>query len=79
MGKSRNPAASIVHVTFMLLTLFMIYSSARGARRYALLFPLGGAILLAILVYAIRWCITGRIEWRGTVFQQTDRPSALPR
>jgi glycosyltransferase involved in cell wall biosynthesis len=71
--------ASLAHLAFMTVTLFMIYSGARGAKRYALLFPVGGAILLSILVYAIRWCITGRIEWRGTVFQQSDRPSALPR
>jgi hypothetical protein len=68
--------ASLVHLLAMTLTLSLVYSGARNPRRSALLFPLSGAILVAILVFAIRWCITGRIEWRGTVFQQQDRPSS---
>jgi hypothetical protein len=71
--------ASLSHLAVMSTTLAMVYAGAQGRKRYALLFPLSGAILLGILVFAIRWCITGRIEWRGTVFQQQDRPSALPR
>jgi hypothetical protein len=74
--------ASLSHLSLMTVTLAMVYSGASNARRYALLFPLSGSILLGILAFAIRWCITGRIEWRGTVFQQQpqqDRPSALPR
>jgi hypothetical protein len=85
--------ASLAHLAAMTLTLGFVYASAGNPRRYALLFPLGGGILLAILAYAIRSCVTGRIEWRGTVFQQQhqqqrrqqppppprERPTALPR
>jgi hypothetical protein len=68
--------ASVAHLVVITVTLSLVYAGARNARRYTLLFPLGGALLLAILAYAIRWCITGRIEWRGTVFQQQDRASS---
>lgn len=71
--------ASLAHLLLMTLTLAGIYADSRNPRRSALLFPVGGGILLIILAFAIRWCITGRIEWRGTVFQQSDRPSPLPR
>ncbi len=71
--------ASVIHLLLMTLVLGMIYAESGNQRRNALLFPLGGGILLAILAFAIRWCITGRIEWRGTVFQQPDRSSPLPR
>ena len=70
--RARGPRCSTIDA-------LLVYSGAQAQKRYALLFPLSGAILLGILVFAIRWCITGRIEWRGTVFQQRDRPSALPR
>lgn len=71
--------ASLAHLLVMTLTLAGLYADSRNPRRNALLFPLGGSILLAILAFAVRWCITGRIEWRGTVFQQQDRPSASSR
>lgn len=71
--------ASLAHLLLMTLTLAGLYADSRNPRRNALLFPLGGSVLLAILAFAIRWCITGRIEWRGTVFQQPDRPSPVPR
>jgi chlorobactene glucosyltransferase len=70
--------ASLVHLVAMTLTLASVYSGSNNSRRYALLFPVSGAIVLAILAFAIRWCITGRIEWRGTVFQQQDRASTMP-
>ena len=71
--------ASLIHLGQMTGTLADVYAESGNGRRYALLFPLSGAILLAILAFAIRWCITGRIEWRGTVFQQQDRPSPMAR
>ncbi len=81
---SREPQpwliASLAHWALMTLALATVYADSRNSRRYALLFPLGGAVLLGILAFAIRWCITGRIEWRGTVFQQPHRSSAtVPR
>ncbi|MDQ3439497.1 MAG: hypothetical protein M3478_04010, partial [Planctomycetota bacterium] len=71
--------ASLIHLGQMTGTLADVYAESGNQRRYALLFPLSGAVLLGIMAFAIRWCITGRIEWRGTVFQQPDRPSPLPR
>jgi chlorobactene glucosyltransferase len=71
--------ASLIHLGQLTGTLADVYRESGNPRRYALLFPLGGSILLAILAFAIRWCITGRIEWRGTVFQQPDRPSPMVR
>jgi cellulose synthase/poly-beta-1,6-N-acetylglucosamine synthase-like glycosyltransferase len=71
--------ASLIHLGQMMGTLADVYRESGNRRRYALLFPLGGTILLAIMAFAIRWCITGRIEWRGTVFQQPDRSPPLAR
>ncbi|MGB7158328.1 MAG: glycosyltransferase family A protein [Tepidisphaeraceae bacterium] len=68
--------AVVAHLVLMTATLAGIYTDSRNPRRYALLFPLSGTLMLAIFAFAIRWCITGRIEWRGTVFQQQDRPSS---
>ena len=71
--------ASLIHLGQMMGTLADVYAESGNRRRYALLFPLGGTILLGIMGFAIRWCITGRIEWRGTVFQQPDRSPPLAR
>jgi len=68
--------AVVAHLVLMTATLARIYTDSGNSRRSALLFPISGTLMLAIFAFAIRWCITGRIEWRGTVFQQQDRPSS---
>ena len=51
-------------------------------RRYALGFPIGGAVMLAIYAGAVRACRTGKIAWRGTSYTSgsaTPSPAESPR
>jgi glycosyltransferase involved in cell wall biosynthesis len=69
-------AAAGGHLVVMTLVLAGIYADSGNPRRHALLFPVGGAILLALFAFALRWCATGRIEWRGTTFDQNRAPAS---
>jgi chlorobactene glucosyltransferase len=59
---------ALFHVAIMTAMLMVIYYLSGNPRRYALLFPLGGAVMIAIYAAAIRACQTGRIAWRGTSY-----------
>jgi hypothetical protein len=59
---------ALLHVTIMTVVLTVIYHLSGNPRRYALLFPLGGAVMIAIYAAAVRACQTGRIAWRGTSY-----------
>ena len=68
--------------------LALIYHWSGNRARDALLFPLGGSILVAMLGVALRTCRTGRVNWRDTHFQipvraplntNSDREAAKPR
>ena len=61
--------ASGGHALLMTAYLALIYRGSGNRARFALLFPLGGSILLAILAFALRTCRTGRVNWRETHFQ----------
>lgn len=65
-GRTSWLIASLAHVALMTIVLAVIYHMSGNPKRYALLFPLGGAVMLAIYAGAIRACRTGRIAWRGT-------------
>jgi hypothetical protein len=67
-GASQWLALSLLHVTIMTLALIVIYHMSGIQKRYALLFPLGGAVMIAIYAAAIRACRTGKIAWRGTSY-----------
>lgn len=54
------------HLLLVIIVVAVIYRLSGNPRRYALLFPLAGPILLALYANAIRACITGKIAWRGT-------------
>jgi chlorobactene glucosyltransferase len=62
-------AASIVHWAAMTYQIGVMYHWTRNSRRYALAFPVTAVLLLAILVRAVRMCVTRRVEWRGTQYQ----------
>lgn len=40
-------------------------------RRNALLFPVGGTMLLGIFARALQMCVTKKVEWRGTAYSHT--------
>jgi hypothetical protein len=54
----------------MTFVLAGLYTDSGNPPRNALLFPVGGTILFAIFAFALKWCATGKIEWRGTTFDQ---------
>jgi hypothetical protein len=53
----------------------LFYSWTGNARRMAVAFPLGAAMLMAIFRRAIGMCRSGNVEWRGTRYVKTDRYS----
>jgi hypothetical protein len=69
-------AVAASHLVLMTIVLMALYRWSGNARRYALLFPLAGAMLSAIFAYAIRACRTGKIAWRGTSYSAGSASSA---
>jgi hypothetical protein len=67
--------AAGAHFVLMTAWLMYVYRWSGNPMRHALLAPLSGAMALAILVYSLRKCQTGRITWRDTVFSS---PSSDP-
>ena len=67
--------AAGIHFALMTGALAAIYHWSGNPRRYALLFPAGGAMMLALFTFALKWCATGKIEWRGTAFDQNISPA----
>jgi hypothetical protein len=60
--------ASLVHLAAVLAVLAPIYRWSGNRVALALLFPLTGLIQLTFFANALWWCITKRMEWRGTVY-----------
>lgn len=61
-------AASLVHLLAMHTFLAMMYAWSGNPKRNALLFPLGGSLLLGVFFKSLRMCITNQVEWRGTSY-----------
>jgi hypothetical protein len=59
-------AVGTAHLLIMTACLAAGYAWTGNRRRYALLFPLGGSMLIAIWTRSLSMCFTRRIEWRGT-------------
>jgi hypothetical protein len=60
--------AAACHWLLMTIQLGLTYAWSKNHWWNALLFPLGGAISLAIYCRALKQCITGRFEWRGVTY-----------
>jgi hypothetical protein len=67
-GGSGWLAAAVIHFTVMTAALILTYAWSGNSKSYALLFPLGGAMLLRVFAQSLRLCGTGRVEWRGTSY-----------
>jgi hypothetical protein len=61
---------ALAHWSVMTLAIAINYAWTGNPRRYALLFPLGAAMLIIIWCRAIAMCFTRRVEWRGTRYSQ---------
>lgn len=64
-------AAGGVHLALLTWAVAMLYHWSGNPRRNALLFPLGGSMLLGIFARALQMCITKKVEWRGTAYSHT--------
>jgi hypothetical protein len=62
--------ASVVHFVALNLLLTHMYDESGNPQWSAILFPWSGATLLVLLGHALKLCATGKIEWRGTAFDQ---------
>jgi chlorobactene glucosyltransferase len=60
--------AGIVHLALLTQFLRVSYAWSGNPRRNAFLFPLGGTLMIGILLRALWQTITGRVEWRGTSY-----------
>jgi chlorobactene glucosyltransferase len=61
-------AAGVVHFCVMTACLLLIYAWSGNRKIYALLFPLGGGMLLRVFARSLSMCATGKVEWRGTSY-----------
>ncbi len=60
--------AGIAHWSIMTTALATMYAWSGNSKRYAFLFPLGGALLIWIWTRTLKMCATGKVEWRGTQY-----------
>jgi len=67
-------ANAAVHFMLMTTVVALIYRFSGNARRWALAFPLAGAMLLAIFGFSLVKCFTGRSLWRGTTYESNSKP-----
>jgi glycosyltransferase involved in cell wall biosynthesis len=89
-GGSRTFAASllvlsVIHHVGMYFVFRLVYNTSVPGSRYVAWFPLGNLVIDGILLRAIRMCLTGRVNWRGTDYGaarervQMAEPSTAPR
>jgi cellulose synthase/poly-beta-1,6-N-acetylglucosamine synthase-like glycosyltransferase len=70
-------ALALAHFALMTIYLMLIYHWSGNFARHALLIPVAACLLLAIFVYSLRKCYTGKIVWRDTEFvPPTEKPAA---
>jgi glycosyltransferase involved in cell wall biosynthesis len=63
--------ASGIHLGILTATVATLYAWSGNPRRNALLFPIGGSMLLGIFARALQMCVTKKVEWRGTAYSHT--------
>jgi chlorobactene glucosyltransferase len=59
---------SLAHHGLMYLVFRLIYRTSVPRSRHAAWYPLGNLVIDVILLRAIRMCLTGRVNWRGTEY-----------
>ncbi|HTL28016.1 MAG TPA: glycosyltransferase [Tepidisphaeraceae bacterium] len=69
---------SVAHLIIMTGAMAIMYSWSKNRRSYALLFPLGAAMLLGVFSRSLWMCLTGRVEWRGTRYAHRMDPALAP-
>lgn len=64
--------AAACHLVVVVSCLAAIYRWSGNAAYHAILFPLTAVMQLAFYSYALWWCITNRMEWRGTSYSTSS-------
>ena len=59
---------SLIHHIGMYFVFRVVYNTSVPKSRYVAWFPLGNLVIDVILVRAIRMCLTGNVNWRGTSY-----------
>jgi len=57
---------SVVHHVGMYFVFRLVYNTSVPRSRYVAWFPLGNLVIEVILLRAVRMCLTGKVQWRGT-------------
>jgi len=68
--------AAAVQLAVMTAVIATFYHWSGNGKRYALLFPLAGPILISLYGYALKMCWTGNVAWRGTSYTYHATPAS---
>jgi hypothetical protein len=66
-------ASGGIHLLLMTYFLSLMYSWSGNRAVLALLFPLGGGLMLAVFAWSLWLCTRGKVEWRGTTYSRNIR------
>ena len=67
---------TVVHLLAVVGCVAAVYRWSGNSPLLAVLFPLAAVFQLAFYGYALWWCFTNRMEWRGTAYSAPGRESA---
>jgi hypothetical protein len=70
--------AAGVHLGILTYAVATLYRWSGNPRGNALLFPVGGSMLLGIFARALWMCVTKKVEWRGTAYSHTMQATLTP-
>jgi hypothetical protein len=62
---------ALIHHGLMFLLFLRVYTFSVPGSRATRWFPLANLVVDMILVRAIQMCLTGKVSWRGTVYQKS--------
>jgi chlorobactene glucosyltransferase len=70
---------SLIHHAGMYFVFRLVYNTSVPGSRSVGWYPLGNLVIDAILLRAIRMCLTGRVTWRGTDYGVAAKPVSADR
>jgi hypothetical protein len=62
---------AVIHWALLTVQVGIMYRWTLNPRRFALLFPISGTLLLWIFIRSVWMCLTKKVEWRGTSYSHT--------
>lgn len=68
-------ALSLAHHFFMYLVFRYVFQAAVRHARWAAWYPLANVVIDLILFRALQMCLTGKVTWRGTDYQNKVAPA----